>query len=440
MLNNLSAELVVLIFNLLDDSSFLAFRGVSRRLCRASYDLFARRWFALVTTDFTPRSLRRLCHIARNPEIASRVRCLQIARWDRFSNPPKSSLDLPDDDDDDDDDDEPDGIRELWPRCESGCLDLHSRQASGLRDVLLRFARCTAICIIDGADEERWSEPPPDRLQLNPVDMFWFMLSLLKQDGGLQVQRFDVQFETGPVENANGWPSSPELSQLLNRSSWASHLRQLSISWDFRGCLVNIVLPLITTAAHLESLTLHHCSVNGDVKAFLTGLADAPQLPALSRLKLAGGKQVSPTVLPAFIARFQPTLEELWIQNVAVVGGTVGDVLRRLAACDWPALRRITVNACYRVYFCPRLLFRHHQGVERSGGGGFEVTLFSHRWKSRVKGVRYRGHGDDMRLALSALGESAYTVYPQNPEPDTPSMDSYSSAGNQTWRVVRDLV
>ncbi|KAK7923622.1 hypothetical protein PG985_007693 [Apiospora marii] len=436
MLDQLSVELVELIVHSLDDSSLLAFRGVSRRLCRASYDLFARRWFALLTTDFTPRSLRRLCHIAQNRDIASRVRSLQIARRYSVSNPPELSLDLPDDDVDA----ELDGFRERWPRCESGCVDLDSRQASALRDVLLRFAHCTEICIIDGSDQGRWSLPPRDRPRLNPVDTFWFMLSLLKQDGGLQVQRFDLQLDTGS-ENAKGWPSSPELSQLLSQSSWASRLRWLSLSWKFRDGPADVMVSLISAAAHLESLTLRHCSGLGDVTGFLARLAGAPRLPALSRLKLAGGKHVPPTVLPTLVARFQQTLEALWIQNVTVVGGTVSEVLRRLAAWDWPALRCITVKGCYRVYFCPRLLFRHHQDVEQSGGGGFEVTLVGFRSKRRIRGVRYRGHGHDMRLALAALGDSAYFATSRlDPEPDTPDMDSFPSAGNQTWRVVRDLL
>lgn len=150
ILDQLSTELVELIVDLLDDSNFLAFRGVSYRLCHASYDLFARRWFTLVTTDSTPRSVQRLTCISQNFDIASRIRCLQIARWDRASSLTESTVDLSDDDDDDDD--APDGIRELWPRRESGCLDLDSLQARGPRDVLLRFDRCTEICIIDGAN------------------------------------------------------------------------------------------------------------------------------------------------------------------------------------------------------------------------------------------------------------------------------------------------
>ncbi|KAK7968688.1 hypothetical protein PG988_007761 [Apiospora saccharicola] len=207
-------------------------------------------------------------------------------------------------------------------------------------------------------------------------------------------------------------------------------------------------MALITTAAHLKWLTFRHCYGNGDVNAFFALLADAPQLPALARLKLDGGKQVSPTIVPRLIARFQPTLESLWIQSVTVAeGGHIGDVLRQIAATsDWPALKCITVKTCAHVFFCPRLLFRHHQhGTEPSDSDedGFEVTLGASRRKGRVNGVRYRGDGDGdgMRLTLSALGESAYTLRPlRGAEPDTPNMHGYSISGTRPWRVVQDLL
>lgn len=79
--------------------------------------------------------------------------------------------------------------------------------------------------------------------------------------------------------------------------------------------------------------------------------------------------------------------------------------------------------------------------MEQSGSGnnGFEVALTSYRWKKgRINGVRYRGYGDDMRLALSAMGDSAYSLDPRGPDPDTPDMDKYRSSGIQAGRVVRD--
>lgn len=177
----------------------------------------------MVTTDFTPRSLRQLSHISQNGEIASRARFLEASRWDRLPDPPELTLDLSEYQDD-----EPDSIREPWPRCESGCLDLNSPQANELRDVLLSFSHCTEICIMDGGGKEMWS--PPNRLPLNPVDIVCFMLSVLSQDGGLQVHRFDVQFDGGPPDKkTNRRPSTPELCHLLSQSTWTSHLRRLSI-------------------------------------------------------------------------------------------------------------------------------------------------------------------------------------------------------------------
>ena len=196
-------------------------------------------------------------------------------------------------------------------------------------------------------------------------------------------------------------------------------------------------MPLIAFAAHLKSLTPGHCVDNGDVNAFLARLARAPQLPALSRIEFAGGEQVSPPVLPKLMARFRPALEGIWFQSVTVAEGHVGDVLRRLAAWDRPAPRCVTVKTCAQGYFCPRLLLRQHDGTEWAGsGGGFEVTLRSYRTKCRVNSVRYRGGGDGIRRALSALGDSAYTLQLRGPELGTTNL---CSAGGRAVRVVQDL-
>ncbi|KAK8076677.1 hypothetical protein PG994_003949 [Apiospora phragmitis] len=193
------------------------------------------------------------------------------------------------------------------------------------------------------------------------------------------------------------------------------------------------MIPLITSAVQLKSLTLRHPGYS-DVDAFFTQLACAPQLPALSELKFAGCNRVAPATLLRFIARFQATLESLWIENVTVAEGKIGDVLNQLATLDLPALRCVTVADCFRVFFCP-LIFK--QPVMEQCGDGFEFTLRSSRRKSRVNGVRYRGHGDDIRLALSALGDSSYKLQSGGSEPDTPDM--YFPAGMQTGRVVREF-
>ncbi|KAK8093892.1 hypothetical protein PG997_000577 [Apiospora hydei] len=431
-MDQLSVELVELIFNELDDRSTLAFRAVSRRLCRATYDLFTQRWFATLVTDFTPWTLARLFRISQDRDLASRVRCLRIdirAAIPRTGAPIPLALTLrlPDD--------EEDSFKQPCPRRESGSLDLDSPQANRLRDMFLRFTNCTEICVTDGFVSRFWDKPPAGKI--SPIDICWLMLSLLSGDGRLQLERFEVEFGRNPIEKTDAWPSGPELCAFLSQSSWATHLRQLSISWEFKESLLEIMMPLITSAAQLKSLALRHSGFSEN-DAFFTQLASAPQVPALTELRLAGCNEVSRAVLTRLIARFQPTLELLWIRYVSVAGGSrgnpegrIGYVLSQLANMDWPALRCVTVPGCFREFWCP-LLF-NQEFMDRCGGG-FEFTLRNFRSKQRVDCIRYRGHGDDMRFALSAMNNS-YKLQRKGPGPETPDFES--SPGFRLGRLMK---
>ncbi|KAH7040624.1 uncharacterized protein B0I36DRAFT_311124 [Microdochium trichocladiopsis] len=420
MLEHLSIELVELIASFLDDSSLIAFRFVSRRSCRATYHLFVKRWLTTLTTDFTPQSLRRLSHISRNHDMASRVRCLRIAKCYRRGL--GSGPHVPDD--------EADSFEEQFPRSWSGHIDLDSPQAARLRNMLLRFSNCSEFCLTDEDEDRLWSEASPGRL--NPIDICWLLLSLFSGDGNggkrLEVRRFEVQLDKGPVEEVHGWsPSSEHVHRsLLGRSSWAQTLQQLSMSWQFGHSLFNeVLLPSISSAANLKSLTLSHPRPD-DIHAFFTGLACAPpgQSPALSELKLVDCALDSPAAFISAIARVQTTIESIWIERAVLAqDGGIRDVLELLATTttlELPALRCITVADCYRVFFCP--LLSDQRAREQCGGDGlFQFTLGASRNRIRVNGVRYcrsggggggGGVGGDMGLALSALGRACYTLGP----------------------------
>ncbi|KAK8039555.1 hypothetical protein PG993_007966 [Apiospora rasikravindrae] len=419
-MDQLSVELVELIYKQLDDPTSLAFRAVSRRLYRATFDSFTQRWFATLRTDFTLDSLSRLSCISQDRDLASRVRCLRIDRHEGRLTPVWLTWPLSN------------GEAKIFDqpcaRRESGPLDLDSPQAKTMREMLLRFAHCNEICVTDGFRSRFWDQPPPG--ELSPIDICWLMLSLLGGDGGLQIERFELDFERNPIEKTDSWPSGPELCTCLSQSSWATHLRQLSISLEFKESLLEVMIPLVTTAAQLKSLTLCHWGYS-EVDAFFSRISCAPQVPALSELRLAGCNQASPAVLPRFIARFQTTLESLYIRSVSVAGGTIGGVLGHLANLDWPALTCITVPGCYREFFC-RFLF-NKQAMDQCGDG-FEFTLRNFREKTRVDGVRYRGYGDDIKVALSAFGGS-YKMPGKDPGPEIPAIDS--SVGFRVGRVVK---
>ncbi|KAK7948867.1 uncharacterized protein PG986_009753 [Apiospora aurea] len=428
-MDQLSVELVGLIFNELNDRSVLAFRAVSRRVCRATYDLFTQRWFATLVTDFEPCSLARIYRISQDRDLASRVRCLRIdirAALPRTGAPLPLALTLrlPDD--------EEDSFKQPCPRRESGSLDLDSPQANRLRDMFLRFTNCTEICVTDGFVSRFWDTPPAGKI--SPIDICWLMLSLLRGDGRLHLERFEVEFGRNPIEKTDAWPSGPELCAFLSQSSWATHLRQLSINWEFKESLLEVMMPLITSAAQLKWLALRHSGFSEN-DAFFIRLASAPQVPALTERRLAGCNELSLAAHRTLPVNARVTMDKICVGGGGASGdpeGRIGYVLSQLAGMDWPALRCVTVPGCFREFWCPLLFNQEFMG---RCGGGFEFTLRDFRSKQRVYGVRYRGRGDDMRFALSAMNNS-YKLQRKGHGPETPDFES--SPGFQLGREVQE--
>ncbi|KAJ1334086.1 hypothetical protein MN608_04089 [Microdochium nivale] len=408
MLDRISVELIELIGFSLDDRSLLTCRLVSHSICQSLLKPFADRFFSLLLTDFSPRSLSRLSHISKRPELASRVRRLRVMQ--NVLRPlPETLPHFPDE--------EAVHFGQQYPRLEGGHLDLSSPPATSIRDVILRFTRCTDLSIVDDTEEWLWSDGEPRRL--NPVDIFWLMVSILQRDGGttLQVRKFELDCSESNKGTGSRWPSKAEFtSQLSNRSAWAMDLLQLTIYWNFQKDLVdNIFMPLIVSAANLKTLTI--CQVrSSDVDALPTGLTLAQieegRLPALSELKLVGGTPYSVAALIGVVRAFGPTLRSLCMSYIMLTPESIfGDVLDQLAAAPpgSSVLESITINCCDSVFFCPLLL--DQDTMRKCGGDGFEFQLRRFKRSKRVAGVRYvAGRSGNMRLALSALHGAWYGV------------------------------
>ncbi|OTA80647.1 hypothetical protein M434DRAFT_401665 [Hypoxylon sp. CO27-5] len=401
MLDLLSVELIELIAHSLDDRvELLALRLVCRHLCEATSVLFARDWFTTLTIDFTPRSLIRLTNITRYEYLTLAVRCLQIA--DCFRPPIVRPLgvhvhDRP--------------ARVLgeglpWPRLENGNLDLTSRLVNDFMALIARFSLCTEICVTDGLDELPQDDDDTDT-KLTPLDACYIMFSLLEKHGGFQIQSFTIRLDRSLHLGGNTAQLPQGLADLLVRTSWPSHLKQLNIAWELNHELVNRTMDLISTATCLQCLRL---SFPGSPlsETMLQLLSQAPRIPALTELKLSSIQWLTPNTLSGSVARFQESLKSLHIDHLNLSEGDFNTFFGLLADQNLPALESITVADCFRVFFCP--LRVKADTLERCGGR-FEFTLRHFRRKSRVSGVRYCGSGEGMRLTLQTLADnSSYRV------------------------------
>ncbi|KAL2201623.1 hypothetical protein CC79DRAFT_1374268 [Sarocladium strictum] len=414
MFDRLSIELVDEILLLLDDDDILRARLACRDLWATVHASFGRRWLSTLYTNLTPTSLDRLANISQTSSMAPHVRCLRIAEYPYTENPRKPLYLTR-------------GVpveartweQQQYPRlCYHGIsrVDLDSPQARRFSNMLRQFTNCKELRFTDELEDRLWSGEAADD-KLNPIDLLLIILSALDGDDGqmrsLQVQSFELEFGRAPIEKTNSWPSSTELVDMLKRSSWPTHLQQLRINWAFRTSLVPIVVPLVTTATQVTSLTLCQGPYS-EPDPFFRELANSPQLPALSELKFAACNGVCPTAICQFIARFQSTLKTLQLQHVYVHrGGSLGAVLCELAGTvEFTKLQCFTVANCLRTYFCP--LVYNKEAMDKHGPR-LSFAIRETRSKTGINGVRYCVHQDDpessvnVRLAMAAIGESCYT-------------------------------
>ncbi|KAJ2997171.1 hypothetical protein NUW58_g730 [Xylaria curta] len=429
MLDMLSVEIVEMIVHALEDkTSLLALRCVSRYLCKATFALFATNWFTTLVIDFTPRSLQRLSNISKSQDLKSRVRCLLVG--DCYRPPVVGPLGGHGDDDQT----RVLGEGHTWPRLESGCLDLESQPTKDFSAALRGFTGCTEICVTDDLDGETDDDDDSTSTGLSLADTCYIMLSLLGTDGGLQIPSFAFMFEQHSY-SALAERLSPNLVDILTQSSWSSHLKNLEITWEVCTETANsTMVDLITTAGRLKSLSFRHMLFNNGV---FQQLADAPQVPALTKLEILDLTAISPSVISNAIARFQLSLKSLRIKAVKMANhGEFDTFLKLLSDQSLPALESVTIEDCLNVFFCP---IRLKQSTMEQYGGVLEFVLKGFRRKARVSGIRYRGSGEGMRLALRTIRDStrdkSWSVFSES---DLPVMFSHN--GERAWHTVKRLL
>lgn len=109
MLDSLATEFVDHVASFLHDSSdLLSLRLTCRQLYETTLAAFGTAWFGLVNTDFSPRSFRMLSGITRHENLRFSIRTRAL------------------------------GEGNIWPRYESGSLDLSSRIVTDFQDLMSR--------------------------------------------------------------------------------------------------------------------------------------------------------------------------------------------------------------------------------------------------------------------------------------------------------------
>ncbi|KAI6081333.1 hypothetical protein F4821DRAFT_249519 [Hypoxylon rubiginosum] len=426
MLNLLSVKLIELIACALDDRvELLALRCVCRHLYQATSVIFTRAWFTTLTIDFTPRCLHRLSNITKHDDLTLAVRCLRVA--DCYRPPMIRPLGLH----------EHDrrtrvlGEGLLWPQTAGGFLDLTSQQVNQFTVLLARFSLCTEICVTDDLDE---SPHPDDRAdtKLFPIEACYIMLNLLARYRDLHIQNFTISFDRA-LKSDKTTRMPPGLTDLLVLSSWPTHLHHLNITWkiydDSVSASVVMDLMIMAKCAQSMKLSLPNSPVSEDIFQFIS---QAPQLPALTELTLSDIHWLTPDILSAVIARFQGSLKSLHIDHVTLSDGDFNTFFGLLAGQNLPVLESITVADCFRVFFCP---LRLNQDALKQCGGKSEFTLRHFRHKHRVNGMRYRGSGDGMRLALQTLADNS--CYQLGAGPPSPGLvDTGDYVGDRVGHIV----
>lgn len=399
MLDALTTELVEHIVGFLDNrSDLLSVRLVCRQLYLKSFTTFATAWFHTVVSDLTPQSLRRLETIAHHEKIRVFVQKLRIDYCGKSYQGPL-------------------GRGNDWPRNESGCLDPSSSIARTLHDWLAtRLVRCREFEVADGCG--RLPEKDSTDTSLSPTDAVQLLFFAIAAGDGLPVRSFRVHLDRCTPMNPSQL-SPGTLNSRPFRSLWASHLQDLELSWVLeQDGWFEAVLDLIITATHLKTLRLRWpaCGTT-DTQQFIHRLAEAPTVPALTDLKL-GLYGISHATLSNLLLRFKGSLTSLYIRHSHLASGTWGAVFRHLRQNDFSHLECITSFGCKEdprpgyVFFCP---LRQKPIMVQNCGGTFEFTTAFYGSRVRVTGVRYRGTGMGMRLALQALEESNYAVYKNGP-------------------------
>ena len=398
MLDTLITELVEHIIRFLDDKHDLfSVRLVCRQLHQKSLGTFATTWFHTVESDLSPLSLRRLENIARHEQLRVFVQKLRIGNCGKAPQ------------------ERPLGQGGHWARTNSGCLDSSSPIAVALRDWLVtRLIHCREFEVTDSCGQ--FPEKDGTDTSLSPTDAAQLLLAIWA-GGCLPLRSFRIHLIRCGIMN----PSQMSLETLNPgpfRESLASHLQDLELSWGLtQDVCFEAAFDLVSTAKHLKTLHLNW-HISKAAQQFLSRLSEAPIVPALTNLKLGALNVISQTTLSNMLFRFQGSLTSLHFSHVHLASGTWSAVFKHLRQDGFSHLECITASSCFedpkrgRVLFCP---LRGRSNMAQKCDGTLEFMAVGYLGKNRVQGVRYRGTGIGMQLALEALEESNYILYRNGP-------------------------
>ncbi|KAH8895968.1 hypothetical protein GQ53DRAFT_743901 [Thozetella sp. PMI_491] len=388
MLDRIPPELVMHIVSFVDAPGLLSLRLTCRKLYADSFPPFAREFFGSVNINFCIGTLPRFQKIAQDENLRKHVREIRVGMAGcRYTGCRELSQFH-----------HPFGLGYHWIREASGCLDASSpRVAQFCSLVAGKFLNCSSVSIRDGDGD--FEPRVATEKYLSPTDVVHIMLLSV---AGLNLRSFRVEFLLrGSILTTSELPR-----RLIHFDGflgpWATALTELRLNWDHEGGTVDVTTSLIAQAKSLRRL---HLDFNRDSLStgFVSQLAGLPQLPPITHLSLRLLRDMSPTVLLAFLCRLQNSLVHLHLSAIPLhLDGwraVFASCRRNLSRLDCFSVHNPRKGPGFSPWFFCSLL--HWDGVPNSGK--LEISIAPIRGTRGVNGVRITSGQEAMQAWLLGL-------------------------------------
>lgn len=157
----------------------------------------------------------------------------------------------------------------------------------------------------------------------------------------LQIRSVCINFECNQAYIDDNQLLPSMINSDTFRASWSSSLEHLSICWDIGDAAAERVVELILAATGLRTLFLKFIT-SDSASHVLLGLAQAPTVAPVVRLRLGLMIKVSVTTLGDAIFRFKDGLRSLHIASVCIKQGDWSAFFEYIGRQEFPRLECVT--------------------------------------------------------------------------------------------------
>lgn len=410
-LPTLPTETISSITSHLEFANICSLRQACRKLDHKILEDFDKRYFAIISTDLTYKSLARLNAIASIGRPAQRVTTIHIRERERL------------------------GCGLLWDRDTSDGLESTSFGVETLQKILVdKLVNCKSIHIKSYGEIHRLSPYQQAKtLYLAPSDIVGMIMYIIA-NGGLAIKSFSITTKSGDPQA--GRMNTQRLQTSLCETerflaAWTT-IEELDLSFAMTPDQYSWALGLIWNATNLRKLALSfdYCPPVGTLERFGRNLMYAK----LQYLVLDSAVTTSGAIWDLLYSQ-RDSIETLSVQRTKVVGqGSWATIFGRMVG-NFPRLRNISM--CGLEEWGSSITEESHlvfsKMVDENPEGPSFVALDGDNdiaryncsvnhlrqsvelayWEklAAVVGVQYKGsHSADIDQFLSALVQSAETM------------------------------